>query len=96
MTARILQETHTFTNEICVHLRVVNHFAEQKYSFTAIFFYCPKRYFDGILDAVAEAEMPGEKNFHGSKVEHGWRKIFFQLVGLLSFILDGTDKRTPV
>jgi hypothetical protein len=74
----------------------VNHFAEQEYAFALVFFDRAKRDFYGILDAVAKAEMPGEKYFYRSQVKHAWRKVFFQLVGLLSFALDGTDKRAPV
>lgn len=89
--------------QIGVHLRVVDHFAEQEDPFPGIFFHGSESDLNGILHPVTKTEMPCQEDLQGAKVKQGgceiparWRGRIFHLIQFLSFFLYGTDQGAAV
>ena len=74
----------------------MDHLAQQEDAFSGIFVDRPEGDLDGILYAVAEAEMPGEIDMQAAEVQMGRAEILFQLILLFASGLDGRDKRAAV
>src|SRR6218665_3393046 len=57
LTLGILKEAYVFGEQVGIYLWVVNHFAQQKNSFTGIFIHGAKSNFNGIFHAIAKPKI---------------------------------------
>src|SRR5260221_2616507 len=84
----IHDELNTATFEVVVHFLVVDHLAKEVNILPLILFQCLIADLNGILHAIAKAEMPGQNKLDGAKVEYRRRKILFSQVYYSSRFLD--------
>ena len=82
--------------QVCVHLLVVDHFAEQEDPFAGILFNGTESDVDRILHTVTKTEMAGQVDLHGTEIEQGGTEILLHPVLLFAAALYRTDQRTAV
>jgi hypothetical protein len=82
--------------QVGVDLGVVDHLAEEEDGAAGVFFDGAKGDFDGVLDSIAEPEMPGEVNLQVAEVQQGRREILFHFILLLSPAFDGRDEGAAI
>src|SRR5690606_35775790 len=77
-------------------VRIMDHLGKQENSPARILLERPVSDLDGILDAVAEAEMPGDFESHGTEIKDGRSEVLLARIHDLPRFLDGRDDRAPI
>ncbi len=96
LSIRVLQKFDPVRQQVGIHLRVMDHFAEQVDPFAGVFLHRAEGDLDRVLHAIAKPEMPGEEDLQGAHVEPGGTEIFFHPVRLFPFFLDRGDQGAAV
>ena len=92
----VLDEPQAVALQIGVHLRVVDHLAQQEDPFAGVLLDGLVADLDGVLHAVAEAEVPGEHEPHCTQVQQGGREVLLLRILCLAEGLQAADELAAV
>ena len=84
---RVLQKANTPFCQVFIHLRIVDHFAEQENTLVRIFGQGPESDLNCIFHAITKAEMAGNVVFHRSEIQYGRTVVLFTGVLHLAVLL---------
>lgn len=96
MTFCIHYEFNSPALQVVIYFLVVDHLAEQIDFLVRVFFQCLVTDFDGILNAITKAKVPGHIKHNRPKVENGGRKILLPEISPSACLLDSAGDGRPI
>src|SRR5690606_15043971 len=84
----ILQKFYSMCGEIGIHLRVVDHLAEEVNLLSWILLHCAECNLDRVFHSVAETKMAREIDLNRSEIEKSGSEVLLHPVQLLPLPLD--------